>query len=49
MIDLCLGAGDELMKKGAKDWRRGDRKEAIKEEREERIKTGRKGSQERKE
>lgn len=38
MIDLCLGADDELMKKGDKEWRRGDGKEAIKEEKEERIK-----------
>lgn len=38
MIDLCLGADDELMKKEAKDWRRGERKEAIKEEKGERIK-----------
>lgn len=37
-IDLCFGADDELMKKEAKDWGRGDGKEAIKEEKEDRIK-----------
>lgn len=49
-IDLSFGADDELVKKEAKAWRRGDGKEAIKEEKEDRIKRqGKKGSEEMKE